>query len=207
MMGLPFLQSQRGENTLHLLPGGSERSGVIDYKIGSFDFFFVGNLRRHAASYFGAGSVFRNSQAAGETQNALFGMASHDDETVETAGRARFQDECGFDDGEGVRIALADLFHPLIFLCDHGGMDNLVEFLDPRCRAERGFSQPRPVDASVGIQDFAAEVADNFLIDRAPGFHQPVRDGIGLNQVCAEFDKHPADHGFAARDTASEAEF
>jgi len=34
-----------------------------------------------------------------------------------------------------------------------------------------------------------------------------VRDGIGLNQVRAEFDKHPADYGLAARDAASEAEF
>jgi hypothetical protein len=34
-----------------------------------------------------------------------------------------------------------------------------------------------------------------------------VCDSIGLNQVRAEFDKHLADHGFAARDAASEAEF
>ena len=92
-------------------------------------------------------------------------------------------------------------------MCDHGGMDNFVEFLDARCRAERGFRQPRSVDASVGIQDFAAEAADNFLIDRAPGLHEPVRDGIGLNQVRAQFGKHLADHGFPARDAASEAEF
>jgi hypothetical protein len=34
-----------------------------------------------------------------------------------------------------------------------------------------------------------------------------VRDGIGLNQVRAQFDKHLAHHGFPARDAASEAEF
>jgi hypothetical protein len=71
--------AQHGENMLHLPLGRIERSGVVDYEIGSFDFFFVGDLRRHAARYFGAGGVFRNSKAAGETQNALFGMASHDD--------------------------------------------------------------------------------------------------------------------------------
>jgi hypothetical protein len=35
-----------------------ERFGVVDHKIGGFDFFFVGDLRRHPASYFGPGSVF-----------------------------------------------------------------------------------------------------------------------------------------------------
>jgi hypothetical protein len=34
-----------------------------------------------------------------------------------------------------------------------------------------------------------------------------VRDGIGVGQMCAEFDKHLADDGFAARDAAGEAEF
>ena len=70
---------ERGENTLNLPLGEVQRSGVVDYEIGDFDFFFVGDLCRHAASYFGAGSVFRNSKATGETQNALFGMAGHDD--------------------------------------------------------------------------------------------------------------------------------
>src|SRR6266446_6696025 len=117
---------------------------------------------------------------------------------VETTSAARFKDECSFGDGDGVRIAPADLFHPLIFVLDHGGMDNCVEFLKARVRAagyaERGFRQPGTVDASVGIQDFAAEAADDFLIDRAAGLHERVRDGIGLNQVRAKFDKYLADN-------------
>ena len=76
-----------------------------------------------------------------------------------------------------------------------------------RRAAKRGFGQPRTVDASVGIQNFAAKAADDFLIDRAPGLHEPVRDGIGLDEMSSEFDKHLADDGFAARDAAGEAEF
>jgi hypothetical protein len=34
-----------------------------------------------------------------------------------------------------------------------------------------------------------------------------MRDGIGVGQVCAEFDKHLADDGLAAGDAAGEAEF
>jgi hypothetical protein len=90
-------------------------------------------------------------------------------------------------------------------------MNDFVEFVDARRRtaggAECGFGEPGPVDASVGIQDFAAEAADDFPIDGAAGIHEPVRDGIGVGQMCAEFDKHLADDGFAARDAAGEAEF
>jgi len=42
----------------------------------------------------------------------------------------------------------------------------------------RGFGQPGPVDGSIGIQDFAAEAADDFLIDRAAGTHECARHGI-----------------------------
>src|SRR5580658_282341 len=196
---------------LHLLPRGIERSRVIDYEIGSFDFFFVRNLRRHAPSYFGTSGVFRNSQALGETQNALFGMAGYDDQTIETPRSARFQDQRSLDNGDGVRIAAANFFHPLVFVRNHGGMNNLVQLLHPRRRAaglaERGFGQPRTIDASVRIQDLAAKAANHFLVDRAPRLHKRVRDRVGLDQLGAELDKHLADRGLAAGDTASEAEF
>jgi hypothetical protein len=67
-------------------------------------------------------------------------------------------------------------------------MDNFVEFLDARGRAagcaERGFSQPGTVDASVGIQDFAAEAADDFVIDCLAGPTE-LWHGIGLNQMAS----------------------
>ena len=202
---------EQGEHPLHLLLGGIGRSGVIDYEIGGFDFFFVGDLCCYAARYFGTGSVFRNSKATSKTLNALFGMAGHNDQPVETASGARFEDEGSFDDGDGARIAAPDLFHPLVFVRDYSGVDNFVEFPDARGRAarraERGFGQIGAVDSSVGIQDFAAEAANHFLIDRAAGLHERVRDSIRLDQVRAEFDKHLADSGFAACDAAGEAEF
>ena len=99
----------------------------------------------------------------------------------------------------------------LILVRDDGGMDNLVEFLNPRSRAagrsKRGFRQPGTIDASVGIQNLAAEAADDFIIDRLAGLHERVRDGIGLDEMRSEFDEHLADSGFAARDAAGEAEF
>lgn len=204
-------QPQFVEHPLHLLLSSIERSGVVDYEIGSFDFFFVGDLCRHAPSYFSTGSVFRNSKAASETQNALFGMASHDDQTVETAGGARFEDQGSFDDDDGVRIASASLFHPLVFIRDHSGVDNFVKFLDARRRsaghAEGSCAQPGTVDASVRIQDLAAKAADDCLIDRPSGLHEPVRDSIGLDQMRTEFDKQLPDDRFAARDAAGQAEF
>src|SRR5258708_2006776 len=117
---------------------------------------------------------------------------------VKTAGAARFEDERSFDDSDALRISPADFLHPLILVVDHGRMDNCVEFLKARgpaaWGAKPGFGQPRTVDASIGIQDFAAKAADDFLIDRATRLHKRVRDGICLDQVSAEFDKYLADN-------------
>jgi len=41
----------------HLLLGVVERAGVVDCVVGGFDFFFFGELRRHAAGDFFAGFV------------------------------------------------------------------------------------------------------------------------------------------------------
>jgi hypothetical protein len=201
---------QFGEDPLHLFLGRIQRAGVINHEIGRFDFLFVRNLRRHAASYLSTGSVFRNSKAASETQNALLRMAGHDDQTVKTAGHSGFEDQGSFDDDDGVRIASANFLHPLLFMRDHCRMDNLVEFLNARRRsagsAERGCGQPGTVDASVGVQDLAAETAHDVLINLAARLHESMRNGIGLNQPRPAFDKHLSNDRFAARDAAGEAE-
>jgi len=194
-----------------LLLGALERSRVIDYEVGSFDFFFVGNLRRHAAGYFGTGGVFRNSKAAGETLNALFGMAGHDDQSIEAIGGMSFEDQGSFNDGDGIRIPASDFFHPPVFVLDNRGMNNFIQLLHSRSRtagvAERGFGQPGTVNVPIGIQDSTAEAAHNLLIHCVAAFHERMGDRIGLDQVRAAFYKHLADGGFAARDAASEADF
>src|SRR5271165_5886484 len=81
-----------GEDTLYLLFGDFEGTGVVDYEIGGFDFFFVGNLGCHTTRYFGTGGVFGDSETAGEAQNALFGLAGDDDQTVKASGGVRFED-------------------------------------------------------------------------------------------------------------------
>lgn len=203
--------AQRGENLPHLFPGGIERAGVVDHEIGSFDFFFVGNLRRHAASHLGTGNVFGDSEPLRETQNALFGMAGDDDQIVEAGGGVCFKDEGSFDNCNGSRIALGDFFHPLVFIIDYRGVDNCIEFLESGWRsagvAECSRGQLWTADTSVKIQDFTAEAADYFIINGKTGLHQRVTDGIGLNEMRAKLDKLLANHGFAARDAASEAEF
>jgi hypothetical protein len=202
---------QGGKYSLHLLLGGIERSGIIDHEIGGFNFFFVRDLRGHAARYLGAGSIFGNSYARGVTMNSLAGIAGHDDQMVETAGAATFQNQGGFDNGDRARIAPANFFHPLVFVRDHGRMDNPVEFLDSRGQAtrcaERGCGQPGAVHGSVGIQDFTAKMADYFLIDWPAGQHEFVSDCIGLDEMCSEFHENSADSRLAACDAAGEAEF
>jgi hypothetical protein len=191
------LRLQGGKYSLHLLLSGLERSGIIDHEIGGFNFFFVRNLRGHAARYLGAGSIFRDSYALGVTKNSLAGVAGHDDQMVETASAASFQNQGGFNNGDGARIAPANFFHPLVFVRNDGRMDNPVKFLDSRGQAarcaERGCSQLGAVHGSVGIQDFTAKMADYFLIDWPAGLHEFMSDRIGLDEMCSEFDENSAD--------------
>jgi hypothetical protein len=207
---MSVLAMQRGKHVLHLFLGGIERSRIIDDKIGSFDFFLIWKLRRHPAANLSAGRVFRNSQPSSIAKNALFGMASHDNQSIETPAGARFQDQSSLNNGDGVRIVPANLVHPLVFARDHRRMNNFVEFLNPRSRAagiaKRGLGQPRTVDASVRIQYLAPEVANDFLIDRESWLQERVRDSVRLNQPRAAFDKHLAHRGFAARDAAGKPE-
>ena len=137
----------------------------------------------------------------------MFGRAGYNHEPVEAVGDAGFQDQRRFHDCNAMRIAAADPFHPLVFMLDHGGMNDGIEFLHAPCTtgmAERDLGKFGPVNTAVGIQDFPSEMADYFLIHRLPGLHQFVRNGVGQNQVRAEFDEHLADHRFAARNPASQ---
>jgi len=52
-------------------------------------------------------------------------------------------------------------------------MHNFVKFPDARRRAAEGNrGQARTIDGAVGVQDFATEAADHFVIDREPRLHE-----------------------------------
>ena len=78
-------------------------------------------------------------------------------------------------------------------MVNYGGMDNLVQFMDASwgtAGSECGFGEARAVDGLVWIQYAAAEMTDDFLVDRAAGLHEVVGYDIGLDQLGSEFDKH-----------------
>jgi hypothetical protein len=91
-------------------------------------------------------------------------------------------------------------------------MHNPVQFLNagrlvcPRS-AKRSLCQPRAINGTVRVEDFATEVPHNFLINRFTGPHQLVGDRIGLNEVSAERYKHFTHHGFARSNSASQSDF
>ena len=68
-------------------------------------------------------------------------------------------------------------------------MDDGVQFADSRgsgwIRAERRFGELRAIDAAIGIQDGAAEVAYNFFLHGLAGLHEFVGDVVSLNEVRA----------------------
>src|SRR5215467_1004718 len=124
---------------------------------------------------------------------------------IEAVGYYSFEDQRGFYDRYCVRIALADLVHPLIFMLDHGGMNDGVQFQNAlfsgsRVFFERGLREAAAIDGFVGIDYSAAKTAHDFVVDRTTRLHEPVRDVIGFDEMRAEFHKQIADGGFAARD-------
>ena len=74
-------------------------------------------------------------------------------------------------------------------MANDGRVDDGVQFADSRgsgwIRTEGGFREFRAVDAAVGIQDGATEVAYDFVIDGLAGLHEFVGNVVGLDEVRA----------------------
>ena len=190
-----------------MLPRIVQRTGVVNNKVGGFDFLFLRQLRRHAPRDFAAGSFFVHFQPGRPALDALLGAASDDHQTVEMIPGPGFQNQSSFYHRDGAWIAPAHLLHPFVLPPNHGGMNNLVQFLYARGsrvhrRSESCFRQPGTIDAAVRIENSCAEMAHDFLIDRLTRLHEVVGDGVGLNQVGAQRNKHLAHHGLARSNSA-----
>jgi hypothetical protein len=130
----------------HLLFGRFERARIINYEVGGLNLYFVGDLRRHTPSNLRTSSIFRNPQALRKTPESLFRVTGHDNQTVETFFGTRLQNQSSFNHSDRVRIPAADLFHPVVFVLNHGRVNNFVELFHPRRRAAKfakcDFGQP-----------------------------------------------------------------
>ena len=74
-------------------------------------------------------------------------------------------------------------------------------------RSEGSLGELGAIDAEVGIENSAAEVANHLVVNGLAGEHQFVGDAIGLHEMRAQGDKHFADNRFARGDAAGEADF
>ncbi len=228
LSGSPKIESagaKSSKNATDLSLGSLKRTRIINDEVGGLDLFFVRNLGGHAPRDFRTRCIFRDAETARESLDALFGMACDYDEIVETVGGAGFEDEGGFHNSDAIRIAHSNLFHPFVFTCDHGRMDDGIELLYAgwpfgvpcsrvysharlsRSGSEGSFREFGPVDGPIRVEDRRAEASNNFFIDRAARLHEFVRNGIGLDEMGSEFYEHLADRRFAARNAASQAEF
>jgi hypothetical protein len=123
------------------------------------------------------------------------------------SGGTSFQYQRGFHNRYRMRVAVANLFHPTILLRYYGGMDDPVQFFDPRGYAEGRFGQFGPIHTSVGIQDAAAEPPYDFLVHRLTRLHQTMRDGICLDDMRPQCREHLGDDGLPAGDASRQAHF
>jgi hypothetical protein len=174
-----------------------EGAGAVDGVGGVAEFFVNGKLGGNAA----AGFDF--AHAAGKEAFQLLRRSTEcDDESIEVFGEAGFDEESGFDEGG---VAKAGTF-PGVELEEHGlldaGMENGVEASEFVGISESDGGEFAAVDAAGPVGDVGAEFAKDFVVSSLAGFHEPVRDGIGIEDGEAEFAKHGGNGTLAAGDAA-----
>ena len=74
-------------------------------------------------------------------------------------------------------------------------------------RSKGSLRQPGAVHTEIGIENAAAEMAHDFVVDGLAGKHQFVSNAVGLDQTRAKGNQHLSDHRFSRSDAASEADF
>jgi hypothetical protein len=184
-----------------LAAGFFEGGGAIDFFCGVAEFFFGGELGGDALT------GFLLAQAAGaEALELLIGAAPGDDEAVEIFVVTRFHEQGGFDEGGGSSAVTGPFVELAVCGCFYARVKDDVEAGELCVVVENDCGQLCAIDAIVWIEDGGAEFAEDFVVGRLAGLDEFVREGIGVENVEAEFAQHGGDRGFAGGDAACEAE-
>lgn len=182
--------------------GGVERAGAVDDVGGVTQFFLEGKLSGDAAA------GFRLAHVAGEESlELLFGSAEHNHESVEIFCESGFDEKRGFHESG---IAKAGAL-PGVELEEHGllnaGMENGIEASEFGGIGENDGGEFGTVDASRALGEIGAEFTNDVIVSGQAGFHELVREGVGVKDREAEFAKNGSDGAFAAGDAPGEAKF
>ena len=176
---------------------GVEGAGTVDGVGGVAQFFVDGELGGNAVTSFDFAHAARK-----KALELLRGSAEGNHESIEVFGEAGFDEERGFHEG-GVAKARA---LPGVELEEHGlldaRMENGVEASEFGGIGEGDSGEFATVDPAGSVGEIGAEFAEDFVVSGLAGFHEPVRDGIGVEDREAEFAKHGGDDAFAAGDAA-----
>ena len=148
-----------------------------------------------------AGFDFAHS-ASEEALELLSGSAESDDQPIEMLCETGFDEESGFDESGVAKSGAL----PGIELQEHGlldaGMENGVEASESGGVGEDHRGEFGAVDAAGSVGDIGAEFAKDFVVSGLTGFHQTMRDGVGVENREAKFAKQGGDGTLAAGDTA-----
>jgi hypothetical protein len=189
--------AEKGGEGSDLGAGGAEGAGTVDGVSGVTELFVQGKLSGDAAM------SFEFAHAAGEEAfELLLGSAEGDNEAIKASGEARFDQKCGFH-----KDYIADAgMSPGVELQVHGlldaGMENGVEASEFDGIGEDHGGEFRTIDATARVGEIHAELAEYFVVCGLAGFHEFVRDGIGVEDQEAEFTEDGSDNALAAGDTA-----
>ena len=173
------------------------RAGRVDCVGGVFQFFIVGELKRHAAPRFGFSEA-----ACDETLDLLFGLAPNDDESVEAFVNARFDEQSGFDENGITGI----FFLPHCELQAHGIFDarvkNGIQLRKFSGVSENDRAEFFSIDRFVRTQDLISEFLHDRFVGRLAGLEEFVAELVSVENAKVHFTQAGRDETLAAGDSS-----
>jgi hypothetical protein len=189
--------AELGGQGLDLATGFFEGAGAIDLRRGMAELFGDGELRGDALA-----SVFVAEAAGAKALELLLGAAPGDYEAIEILVIAGFDEQRGFDEG-GLASAIACPFRKFLVNGDFDArVKDRVEASEFGRVGEDNGGEFCAIYASVVGEDRGAEFANDFVVSGLAGLDEFVGEGIGVEDVEAQFAKHGGDGGFSCGDAS-----
>lgn len=185
------------KDALNLDAGCIERAGIMNHVIGKRDFFLVGDLGGNAAACVGfervpIGRTGKLREAIDVAGDSKFDGRSDEDDAIKAPSPAGsrtppvgFEDECGFDDDNRLRILSEDFVGPFLLGFNHGRVNDEIK-LGETVLTKCEIGEQAAIEIAVGTDDTLAEVLDDRVVSGMSGSHELAAERVGADDVRAE---------------------
>ena len=214
------LRAEEGPELIDLPLKLAEVAVIGEHVVDELRFGLVTSLPVEAAAGIGlqAGDAVGREDGAGGGAIDVAGYfadlrGSDEDEAIEAVAPAvpgaaavkGLEEKGGLDQDDGVGIAVGDGGGEFRLMVDDGGMDDSVELLDAAIH-EGDTGESGAIEGAGWGENGRAEVVDDGGEDELARLHEVSTDGVCLKDVSTKVTEEPGDGGFAAAETAGEAD-